>query len=178
LVDQLFPNWRIDQIHYFTARVGHRPKDPGQPARQLRYLRALGTSARVSLHFGRYASHAVMMPVAAPEIGAPRYVRVVKTEEKGSDVNPATQLLCDAYEGRIPAAAVISNDSDLRSPIAAVRSRLGLPVGVVTPYDFVTADLKSAATFVKRVRPGLLRASQFPDVMRDARGEFRKPIEW
>jgi hypothetical protein len=37
---------------------------------------------------------------------------VIKTEEKGSDVNLATYLLLDAFKQDCEAAVVISNDSD------------------------------------------------------------------
>jgi hypothetical protein len=44
-------------------------------------------------------------------------VKVVKNEEKGSDVNLATCLLIDAFDKAFDAAVVITNDSDLAEPI-------------------------------------------------------------
>jgi len=40
-------------------------------------------------------------------------VKIVKTEEKGSDVNLAVHLLNDAWLNLYDCAVVISNDSDL-----------------------------------------------------------------
>ncbi len=57
------------------------------------------------------------MPLANPRPGGARTVEVVKTEEKGSDVNLATYLLLDAFRRRCDSAVVISNDSDLAEPI-------------------------------------------------------------
>jgi len=52
-------------------------------------------------------------------------------EEKGSDVNVASHLLLDVMRAAIDGAVVISNDSDLRFPIAEARQRV--PVGLVNP---------------------------------------------
>ena len=49
------------------------------------------------------------------EGGAYRPLRVMKTEEKGSDVNLATHLLVDAFDDAFNIAVIISNDSDLKS---------------------------------------------------------------
>jgi hypothetical protein len=43
---------------------------------------------------------------------------VIKTEEKGSDVNLAIYLLLGAFKQDCEAAVVILNDSDLKEPIA------------------------------------------------------------
>ena len=42
-----------------------------------------------------------------------QFVEVIKTEEKGSDVNLAVHLLNDAWLDRYECAVVVSNDSDL-----------------------------------------------------------------
>jgi len=52
-------------------------------------------------------------------------------EEKGSDVNVASHLLVDVLTSQVDAAVVISNDSDLKFPIAHARTRV--PVGLVNP---------------------------------------------
>ena len=112
-----FPN-QIDKVRYFTARVSARPHDPGQPQRQETYLRALATIADVELHFGHFLTHEISMPDAvAWKTGRYRAVRVMKTEEKGSDVNLATHLLMDAIDDLFDVADIISNDSDLKEPI-------------------------------------------------------------
>ncbi len=54
-------------------------------------------------------------------------------EEKGSDVNLAAHLLNDAWKGRFEAAAVISNDTDLVTPIRMVVSERGKKVFIVCP---------------------------------------------
>ncbi len=105
-----FPVDQVNRIRYCTALVKARPSDPQQPIRQLTYLRALETLACVTIHYGHYLEKKVMMPSANPP---PATVRVIKSEEKGSDVNLATALLVDAYERDFEQAVVVSNDSDL-----------------------------------------------------------------
>ena len=54
-------------------------------------------------------------------------------EEKGSDVNLAVHLVNDAWKKSFDAAVVISNDTDLVTPIRMVSAEQGKPVFVVCP---------------------------------------------
>ncbi len=83
----ILPKNQIVQIKYFTALVSARPSDPDQPVRQQTYLRALGTLPKVSVHLGHFLSHEVTMPVAVQPGQPQTYVKVIKTEEKGSDTD-------------------------------------------------------------------------------------------
>jgi hypothetical protein len=103
---------------------------------------------------------------------------VIKTEEKGSDVNLASLLLVDGFRERYEVAIVISNDSDLVLPIQVVRDELKLPVGVINPRGRPSWELRNVSTFFKQIRPGLLEASQFPDTLSDANGKISKPEAW
>ena len=106
------------------------------------------------------------------------YVQVVKTEEKGSDVNLATHLLYDACRGNFECAAVVSKDSDLLEPIRIVRHELGLTVGLLNPGKKKSLALLPHVDFIKEIRRGVLNASQFPDVLQDVKGKFKKPPTW
>lgn len=117
------------------------------------------------------------MPLAQPRRGV-RTVEVVKTEEKGSDVNLATYLLLDAFKGDCDVAVVISNDSDLKLPIEVAQHELGLRVGVVNPHPPSRRSRALQPTFFKQIRSSALAACQFPPVLADARGEIRKPARW
>ena len=117
---------------------------------------------------------------------------MIKTEEKGTDVNLATHLLLDAFDGECDAALVISNDSDLTEPIRQARRRFKLTVGVVLPIlngsgsgrrRSPRRELTAAATFDRRItnsrkRRRLLAECQFPETLTDARGSFSRPPEW
>jgi len=69
------------------------------------------------VHFGHFLSHEIYMPLVMLPGQPQKYAKVIKTEEKGSDVNLATHLLHDAHMGRFDVAVVVSNDSDLLEPI-------------------------------------------------------------
>jgi len=87
----LHPDDDIHSVRYFTARV-KGDQDPTAPGRQKLYLTALSTLPAVSVHFGQFRTHPVAMPLANPAPGKGRTVRVLKTEEKGSDVNLAASM--------------------------------------------------------------------------------------
>jgi hypothetical protein len=178
LCELLLPQNTVAEIRYFTARVKAQPNDLDQPVRQQLYLRALATLPGVTIHFGHFLSHEVSMPiVVAP--GQPRaFARVIKTEEKGSDVNRATHLLNDAHLSRFEVGVVITNDSDLLEPIRIVREQLGKKVGILNPHPKPSRALLQHIDFIKQIRPGVLGAAQFPSTMSDANGTFTKPAAW
>lgn len=172
----LFPRDTINKVKYFTARVAARPSDPDQPVRQNTYFRALRTIPEIEIIEGTFLTKEVVMPKAnsSPQ----EYVRVIKTEEKGSDVNLAVHLLNDAYKGDFELAVMVTNDSDLLEPLKIVKYQLGLPVGIVNPQRHPSFHLKQHATFIKTLRKGVLKASQFPDQLSDTHGVFHKPSGW
>jgi len=175
----LLPGHSVMKLKYFTARVSARKDDPDKPTRQQIYLRALRTLPNMEIIFGSFLSHDVMMPLAEPTPGGPRFARVTRTEEKGSDVNIATHLVQDAHQHSFEAAVLITNDSDLVEPIRIVRQELRLDVGILNPHRHASSRaLTKHASFIKQIREGALRASQFPPMLRDANGEFRKPRDW
>lgn len=175
----LLPKNEILQIKYFAALVTARPNDPDQSNRQQVYLRALRTIPGLEIIYGHFLEHVIMMPLANPAPGAPKHVRVIKTEEKGSDVNIAAHLINDGHRKRYEAAILISNDSDLVEPVKIARNELKFPVGVLNPIpDKPSHELRKYATFVKPIRKGVLSASQFPPTLKDAIGTFYKPPSW
>ena len=52
------------------------------------------------------------MKLANPN-SSQEFVEVIRTEEKGSDVNLAVHLLNDSWIDKFDCAVVVSNDSDL-----------------------------------------------------------------
>ena len=179
LCELLLPNHSIQTIKYFTARVSARKDDPGKPTRQQMFLRALRTIPDLEVIYGSFLSHDVMMPLAEPPAKGSRFVKVIRTEEKGSDVNIATHLIHDAYQEKFESAVLVTNDSDLQAPIKVVRRDLGLEVGILNPHRHTPSRvLNREASFIKQIREGALQASQFPDKLSDSTGKFRKPKAW
>ena len=180
LAEMLFPNDDIRRICYFTALLNERSDNPGQPLRQLTYLRALETLPGFEIHYGTFRPRVKTRRLAEPIPGLPEYVRIMDSEEKGTDVNLATRLLVDGFTNAYQQAVIVSNDSDLASPMRYVRDELGLKVTVVNPdnNNYTHRDLEDAATYIKRLRKSHLRRSQFPPLVADAQGRITKPAKW
>lgn len=178
LLAKLLPPNEILVTKYFTARVEGRDGDPDQPTRQETYLRALRTLSNFQIIFGQFLTNEVSLPRA----DGSGFARVLRTEEKGSDVNLATHLVHDAHTAGIECVVVVSNDSDLAEPIRLVGEDLGLVVGVISPTfrpgRHASRQLMAHAHFVKRVREGVLRDSQFPDPVAGPTGPIFKPASW
>lgn len=175
-----FKKHSIHRIRYFTANVGRLKghEDPKKAQRQQAYIRALETIPELSVHYGHFLQNTVRMPLAYPPEEGPKTVVVIKTEEKGSDVNLASYLLLDAFDSDFDVAVVVSNDSDLAEPIRIVHERFDRPVIVFCPHQQTSRSLQAVASYCKPIRKGLLAACQFPDMIEDDLGTIRKPEEW
>jgi uncharacterized LabA/DUF88 family protein len=174
----LLPHHNIVRIKYFIAKVSARPGDPGQPVRQQTFLRALKTIPNLEIVYGQFLQSKVSMPLANPRPGAPKFVTVIKTEEKGSDVNIASHMIHDGHLGLYDTAVIVSNDSDLVEPVKIVRYGLNKDVGMLNPHNRPSYSLKKHVTFIKKIRKGVLKQSQFPTQLADESGPFHKPSGW
>jgi uncharacterized LabA/DUF88 family protein len=176
----LQPHHRIEGIKYFTAPVSGK-RDPLQPMRQQTYWRALkATTPELDIIPGRFLTHEVMAPLARPAPGQPRFAQILKTEEKGSDVNLAVHLVNDAWLGRYDCAVLVSNDSDLAEAMKLVRTHHpGLRLGLVfarTQGGRPSYELSQHANFVLRVSQTVLAACQLPDPIPGT--NLHKPRSW
>ena len=96
----------VERINYYTAVVSGR-RDADMPRRQHAYLSALRTIPCLRVHLGRFLVHDVVMKLAeplefqpalrVPPSPVPRFAKVIKTEEKGSDVTLGSHLVRDAF---------------------------------------------------------------------------------
>ena len=184
LCRKAYPSLQINRIRYFTARTSALPTDPNIPHRQQLYLRALKTIPDLTIHYGFFQSKPTSMPLETPPLQGSKYVRVVKTEEKGSDVNLASYLLLDGFQRDYEVAIVVSNDADLAEPIKLVRQELGFPVGVLVPavkkgrLPSKRLMKVSEQRYYRPIRVGALRVCQFPSILTDVKGQFSKPNAW
>lgn len=182
LCQALAPNHQVNRIRYFTSLVKARPGNLQQPIRQATYLRALDTISILAIHYGQFRDRQIFRPLVTRIPNYPRIVEIWNTEEKGTDVNLASHLLMDGFDGSYEQAIVISNDADLALPIQMVRDRLRLPAGIVNPNLDPRAstpkELTDSATFIRRLRPATLRNCQFPPQLQDSTGIITKPAGW
>jgi hypothetical protein len=184
LFAKLLPKNDLVLLKYFTAGVVSFAGNPDAPRRQRTYLRALRAGGSVEIHLGHFLASEVTMRLAD---GSGRSVRVIKHEEKGSDVNLAVHLVADGFKGSYDAAVVVSNDSDLAEAMRIIRENLSLPVGLVPPVRKadvrakrrrVSKALVAQASFTRSVSTGLLKTSQLPQTISDSRGSFSRPSSW
>lgn len=177
----LKPDDEIHRVRYFTAlMVGAASSTIRQ--QQETYIRALRTIPGLTVHLGLFVAHKRAMPRA----DGGGTVEVLRTDEKGSDVNLASHLLLDACAGDFDKALIVSNDNDFAFPVRAVRDRLGLTIGVSCPVAQPGRRparlLVHAASFtahLTRKRRKLLRQSQFPNPVVDPTGRpIHKPATW
>jgi uncharacterized LabA/DUF88 family protein len=185
----LQPQNNIIGLNYYIARVSARAHDPNAPARQVTYLSALGTVPQISVHEGSFITSNPWMSLTVPletrpngyvwNEPAPSLVRVVKSEEKGSDVNLAAHLVRDAFTDAFDVAAIITNDTDLVEPIRIAVQEAGKVVGLLAPVKFPSQSLMDVASFYRRIRKQHLKRSLFPSPIVLADGtELHKPATW
>lgn len=167
------PQDQIVKIKYFTARVSNRPWNPGVATRQDTYFRALkSTTYEIEFIYGQFQSHPVEMWLSDRSAK----VEVIKTEEKGSDVNLATHLLNDAWKNLYDIAILVSNDSDMASAIEMAKS-LGKTVGwFMTDKKKPSKKLEPLMHFKKMIRPGRMLHHLLPDTIPGT--TITKPKEW
>lgn len=137
---------------------------------------SLGTDQHlvVGIYPARGSSRSSRRPVPLSDA---LIAQVHTMEEKGSDVNLGAHLLNDAWKGLFDTAVVISNDTDLVTPIRMVTVERGKPVFVVCPGRWQMApQLQRVATYQRHIRRGMLAASQFPDPIPGT--TIRKPPSW
>ena len=103
-------NQSLQHTKYFTSRV---LGNIGKQERQTAYLDALATLDRFSIYWGHYQPDQKQ----CQKCGHYAYHPI----EKKTDVNIATQLLCDAFHDLFDTALIVSGDSDLVPPIEAVK---------------------------------------------------------
>jgi len=167
---------KINSIKYFTALVSGK-FDPQKPIRQKAYIRALEAHIpEIKVHYGQFLTHPVNARLANPK-KSNSYVKIIKTEEKGSDVNLAVHLLNDAWLNKYDCAVVVSNDSDLAEAMRLVKAQHKKMIGLVLPENcFPSKELIKHANFVKKIRKSVLAASQLPNPI--SGGKIHKPESW
>ena len=160
----------IQGIRYFTTQVSGTPSDPSKPLRQGSYIRALQhVSPNLKVYYGHFLRHRVTLPLETP-IGNQRTARVIRTEEKGSDVNLATHLLNDCWLNAYDCAAVVTNDSDIAEAMRLVKQHSNKEIGLVSTKigpvkgrRRVSKELRQHADFLRHIRPSVLSQCQLPN---------------
>ena len=195
----------LSKIVYCTARIdqGLNPQGHIEQDVYLKALEAVGSVDRIE--YGKYIKGIRTRPLAVKgpsrkrdpmvvtaqwpvmvhsKLGTPVpdalfMVSTLHQEEKGTDVNVASNLLVDVLRGDVDAAVVVSNDSDLKLPVRIARDTV--PVGLVNPRGGLFAgDLTGKPSdgvgghWWRKLGGGDFQAHQLPDPA----GSYTKPTGW
>ena len=171
----------IISIKYYTARISSRDNDIDAPNRQKAYLSALEKySPEIEIYYGHYLSHNVKAKVYQPPRGCPEFVKVIKTEEKGSDVNMALHILNDAWLNKYDCAVLVSNDSDISEALKLVKTERNKTIGIIPPINNKhrrpSRELMKYQDFTKQIRTSALAQSQLPSPIPGT--TIFKPSSW
>ncbi len=193
----------LERLIYCTARINKRDNPSGRQRQDIYLLALASYCLRTHIEYGTYVSRVKTAPVATEDRkGRPVLTRSAwplmvqdsaqrevpnaifmvshaRREEKGSDVNVASNLLLDTLTETVDAAIVISNDSDLRFPIQTARCHI--PVGTVNPSkSYLAGDLAGQPSdgvgghWWLQLQAADYRAHQLPDPC----GSYAKPRDW
>lgn len=169
---------RIISIKYFTARVSGRPSNPDNAQHQDAYIRALKKMIpELSVHLGQFTTHHVKAKLVSP-INGIKYADIIKTSEKGSDVNLAVHFLNDAWLDKYDCAVMVSGDSDLVESMRLVKhAHPQKIIGLITMGKRpASKELVKEAHFVKNISTKSLSLSQLPNPIPGT--NLTKPFDW
>lgn len=149
----LKPEQSLQAVHYFAAKFLTESGDPDKTTRQNKYLEALEAIDGLTVHYGYHQAVRRRCSTCGALYGS--------YEEKGTDVNIATQMVCDAYEDAFDAAILISGDGDLAGPVRAIRARHPEKLVVAAfPPKRHSKNIRRAATAWRSIGRKPIRDSQ------------------
>ena len=132
----LLKNQILVETKYFTSRVSG---NIGKQRRQNAYLDALGTLQGLTIFYGQYQSDRKQCQSCGAYYQNP--------QEKKTDVNIASEMLCDAFHDRFDTAILVSADSDLTAPLEAIKKFFPQKSEIVAyPPRRFSVTLQQAAT--------------------------------
>ena len=173
-------------VKYFTSCTLTYPHDNAAVERQNIYLQAIRSLADVKVISGFFKKNKVLMPVyeeACKTCNVPQngFVRVMRLEEKRSDVNLAVEMMVDAAQSDVECLVVVTGDADQVGTIAAVRWRFKKTVIVFNPQKSMSDHLKKAASYYKNIPRDLPAQCQLPSVITYGKRQdrfIRRPSAW
>jgi uncharacterized LabA/DUF88 family protein len=144
-------------IKYFTAPI---TGSMGKQGRQNAYLDAIRTLPLIEITFGRFEPDRK----ECDKCGHPAY----HPQEKKTDVNIATALICDALEEKYDTAIIVTGDSDLVPAIEAVKTlRPDKRFVAAFPPNRYSKELEDTTKMQPiRIWEPLLRKSRLPEVIK------------
>ena len=174
----------ITSVKFFTARIRPFPFDAAAINRQDIYLKAISQCNGVSVVEGYYNRNKIWLPHLSEKCKAcpdsrDGFARVMKFEEKRSDVNLTSALLADAFRDTADCFVLVSGDSDYIAPVDIVRFELKKPILVFNPRIDRQSDLQYHASYYAHIPRDLPAKCQLPEVVTLPSGRtIHRPLAW
>ena len=160
----------IKKIKFYTARIVPHSTTDDAPKNQQLYFNALKTIDNIEIILGNFISKPTKFP-KHPISTHPEIVEVLKTEEKGSDVNLASHLVLDAALNNFDLAIVVTNDTDLYEPLRIAKEEFNKKIVLICPHNKIAATFKKLDILKFVIETKHLKISQFDDTA-------QKPKTW
>lgn len=175
----------ILSVKYFTSPIRTYPHDAAAIDRQKVYLQALSTLPKVEVIHGFYRKDSALMPVHEEVCkGCPTardgLIKVVKLEEKRTDVNIASAMLLDAFNNGADVFVLVSGDTDFIAPVSIIRKDFKKTVIVFNPRQS-RSGLKDYASYYREIPRSLPGQCQLPErIPYGRRGDrfINRPDAW
>ena len=146
----------LTAIKYFTAPI---TGSKGKQDRQNAFLDALRTFPEIEIIFGRFQND----PKHCDRCGHSNF----HPQEKKTDVNIATNLICDALGDKYDTAILVTADSDIVPAIQAVRKlKPTKRIVVAFPPGRYSKELENVAHASIKIWEPLLRKSRLQEVIK------------
>lgn len=143
-------------VKYFTAPI---TGSKGKQERQNAFLDALRTCPGVEIIFGRFQNE----PKQCDHCGHSNF----HPQEKKTDVNIATNLICDGLVDKYDTAILVTADSDVVPAIEAVKKlKPKKRIVVAFPPGRYSKELENRAHATIKIWEPTLRQNRFPAVLK------------
>ena len=186
-IKQTLPeHFSVKKIKYFTASV----KGSERAKKQQTYLKALKTLKNFKIYKGNFLSNIKKVSVipngysdqkARSDKNKKKWEKrkIIRTEEKGSDVNLASHLLFDAFTEEYDCVVIVTNDADFFMPLQIIKEYHKKHLCIISPHKKISAKLCKLTNNIYRVKKKKLFSSQFPDELTSRTGKkIIKPASW
>jgi uncharacterized LabA/DUF88 family protein len=165
----ILPNCDLEHTKYFTSRIRG---NIGKAERQSAFLDALQTLPNLTIYYGHFQTDRKQCQRCGHYAYHP--------QEKKTDVNIATQLLCDAFHDRFDTALVVSGDADLVPPIEAVKKLFpAKKVVIAFPPKRYSSELAATGHARLNIYETKFRQSKLSEVVELPSGiKVSRPDKW
>ena len=183
------PDAQIVSIQYFTApiKAGLSPRGIDSVKAQSDYLRALKAhNPSMEIVEGKYFIVPGSYYGDSKPIDFSKKHKVLRPEEKQTDVNIALRMLSDATDQACEQQVLFSNDSDYAPILAMIKQRHpDMRLGVVPPVlsgevkRYPSRELSDLSDWSRNpIQESLLRNCQLPDKVPTRKRPIFKPDHW